>query len=582
MHWIDWAKSRLKIVSKRGGREGGKLSFVPNRAQMRLYGLMEAQRLRGYPIRIIVLKSRRQGITTAVQAYFFANAQNIPHTNCFVCAHDTESSQDIFGMNTMFERELPDEERKMKRRSSRREIVWEQPHWSKYQVQTAGNANIKRGATIHYLHCSEFAFYRNVEKVTASLFTTVPSSANTAIVIESTANGVGNDFYERWNNAVKQYKDTGGSLDGFVPIFFGWLEDADNILPIPKKYEWGVIAEEERKLLELGAKPEQLYWRRWKIASDYNGDTEKFKQEYPATPKEAFLHSGRPAIPRVITEHHTTTVEEPRRCRLVWDEYAPRRVRAEYGNYERNYWMVWRDPQENHGYTCGGDVATGELSVRSDPRSDADANVAIIFDRRDLEFVAAYKSDEPPDMLGEEMLKAALWYNGAWTSPEINGQGMAALAALRRADYPNIYQRESGVDDLEFQVMPKLGWMTTGGNRDMMIDDYTAACRPEWRVRGAEKEPNFEGKIVVHWAELVEQEETFEINAKGIRRHRDGKHDDALFAAFIALQLHIRCPRSTGDSMDIHSRPQTMAELNAPGARDIQRFSVVTSGLETS
>jgi len=578
MHWIQWVKTRLKVINK----SAQKVPFIPNRAQLRLYALMEKQRELGHPIRIIVLKSRRQGITTGFQAYAFARCQNNPNTFAFVCAHDTDSSQDIFGMNTLFEKELPEEERKMKQRSSRREIIWASPHYSKYQVQTAGNVNIKRGAALHVLHASEFAFYKHPKKIIQSAFNAVPSLPDTAVLIESTANGVGNEFYERWQSAVQHFKQSNGSLDGYVPIFFGWLDDPDNVLPIPKSYQWGTASQEEDRLIGLGATNEQIYWRRWKISNDYNGDTEKFHEDYPATPSDAFRYSGRPAIPRNVIDYHRKTVEIPKKCRLVWDTNAPRGVRPEWGDFQTNYWQIWRKPKENHGYTCGGDIATGELAIASDPRSDADRNASIILDRRELEFVAARISREAPDIFGEEMVKAALWYNVAWATPEVNGPGMAALGSFRRSEYPNVYQRESGIDDLEYQIVQKLGWYTSGGNRDQMIDDFIAACRPDWRVMGEEKEPNLEGKVICHWDEMVDEEEVFEVTTKGKRKHRDGQHDDILFAAFIAWQLHLRCPRSDGSTIDVERRPQSMMELNAPNARDRQTLMVSSGALETS
>lgn len=579
MHWLEWARTRLKVISK-----AGKLvPFIPNRAQRKLYAVMEKQRELGLPIRIIVLKSRRQGISTGFEAYCFTHAQNEPNRMAFVCAHDTDSSQDLFAMNQIFEKELPEAERRPKKRSSKREIVWEQPHWSRFQVQTAGNISLKRGALIHYLHLSELAFYRNPTEVIASAMNAVPPLPDTAVLIECTANGAAGEFYDRWNSAVDQYARTGGRLDDFVPLFFGWLEDPDNTKPVPKGYVWGGMSDDEERLITLGAKPEHLYWRRWFIHNHCNEDLEKFHEDYPATPAEAFKHSGRPAIGRIIVDHHESTIEEPRRCRLYWDENAPRGVRVEWGEFEENCWLVWRDPRENHGYTMGGDIATGQLSAVTDQRSEPDRNAAIVLDRRELMFVAGRISDEPPDVFGEEMVKAAWWYNTAWASPEVNGPGMAALAAFRRCEYPNIYQRENPTDDLTFGIVQKLGWYTSPvGSRNQMIDDFIAACRPAWRTTNDQRELDFEGKLVVPWAELVREEETFEVNKRGIRKHRDGCHDDILFACFIALQLHLRCPSDSGGASEMVRRPMSMAELNAPGARDRGFLIPVVSSLETT
>ena len=38
---------------------------------------------------------------------------------------------------------------------------------------------------------------------------------------------------------------------------------------------------------------EQLEWRRWCIKNNCGGDIDKFKQEYPISPEEAFLSTGK-------------------------------------------------------------------------------------------------------------------------------------------------------------------------------------------------------------------------------------------------------------------------------------------------
>jgi hypothetical protein len=69
-----------------------------------------------------------------------------------------------------------------------------------------------------------------------------------------------------------------------------------------------------------------------------------------------------------------------------------------------------------------------------------------------------------------------------------------------------------------------------------MIDDFIAACLPD-RERG------WQGRMTIFDVAFVDEEEVFVHKPNGRREHRSGKHDDRLFAGFIALQLHRRCPR---------------------------------------
>ena len=399
VHFAEWMGDRLKIISKDPANKT-LVPLVPNQAQLRLFAIMEAQRVAGFPMRVIVLKSRRQGVSTGFNGYAFSQVQNNPNTKAFVCAHDGDSSDNLFFMNRIFEQNLPECERKPKQRSNKKEILWDHPHWSTFKVQTAGKLELGRSELVHFLHCSELAMWSNASTSLTAVFQCVPSLPDTAILIESTANGVGGEFHERWEAAVKRWNDTNGSLDGFVPLFLSWLEDPDNTKVVPKDYQWGEFTEEEGYLRAYhNARPDQLYWRRWKLHNDFNGDVDMFKQEYPSTPEEAFLHSGRRAIPAVITRYHRSLVSEPRRCRLYWDSSASRGVRAEFGEFANNCWLVWHEPREGRDYVEGGDLGTGQLSSPSNRRSEPDSNAAVVIDRHELEIVAARIDQDYPCLL---------------------------------------------------------------------------------------------------------------------------------------------------------------------------------------
>ena len=223
--------------------------------------------------------------------------------------------------------------------------------------------------------------------------------------------------------------------------------------------------------------------------------------------------------------------------RLVWDKRVDGGVRADEGDWTTDYWSVWRVPRENHDYTCGGDVAEGIPSDPSDPTSDPDYSAGTVLDRVERRFVAAHVSRLTGDLFGEQMLMAAIWYNSAWASPEANGVGQAPLMVLKNHPYQRTYQREQPSDYVDVQEAPRLGWKTTPQRRPHMIDDYIAACRPDPLTQ-------WEDRLIVHSDILVGEEETFIYDKTGKRIHRPGCHDHLLFAAMVAWQLHLRCPRT--------------------------------------
>ena len=74
---------------------------------------------------------------------------------------------------------------------------------SGYKIGTAGNAEVGRGQTIQYFHGSEVGFWKNAGKLTKGIMQAVPNADDTEVILESTANGVGNYYHLQWKAAEK-------------------------------------------------------------------------------------------------------------------------------------------------------------------------------------------------------------------------------------------------------------------------------------------------------------------------------------------------------------------------------------------
>ncbi len=59
-----------------------------------------------------------------------------------------------------------------------------------------------RSRTVNALHGSEVAFWDHTAEMMLGLRQTIPNSPKSMILLESTANGVGNWYYDTWNAAV--------------------------------------------------------------------------------------------------------------------------------------------------------------------------------------------------------------------------------------------------------------------------------------------------------------------------------------------------------------------------------------------
>ena len=539
MDLFTWMVSgRLKIVDKHGQL----VPLAPNREQLRLLGWVNKQQRAGLPVRLIVLKARQVGVSTDIEALITALCQNVPHRVGEVYAHLDDSARTLFDMTKRYEENLPPGERKPLERSSRQELAWAEPHGSRISVHTAGAARqdeesrAGRAKTIHYLHLSEVPYWSDQAATLKALLQSVPYLPDTIVVLEATANGASGEFYERWNAAYDWQLKHPGDATGYIPVFVSWLSASDYVLPLGAGETLEPLDQEEERLQRLDATPEQLKWRRQILRDQFNGDEDKFRQEYPATPEEAFQVSGRPAIPAKILEQHARTVRPAERYLVL-----NRGSSGEVGVYEATFaaetaWHVWADPEAGEDYTVAGDVPEGKSSDSADPRSEPDFATGCVLRRRDLAVVATFRAHIEPDYLGEQLCMMAERYNQAWASPEVNAAGMAALAIFQRRSYVRLYKRRQGVDSLAAEKEIAWGWKTTGNNRDELIEAWIAYCRPdpigEWRER-----------VQVFDARLLAEERTFVRKKSGKREHLAGAWDDLLFAAMIALQLHLDCPR---------------------------------------
>ena len=529
-----WMQENLKVLDT----DGNLVQFIPNEVQKVMLKAILMQRKAGKPVRIIILKSRREGISTVSAAYFFARTHLKPYHQAFVSAHDDEGCKTQWRIVERFEENLATEAKLPLQHGTAHELTFSHPHGASYRVQTAGNEKMGSGAGYTDLHLSELAKWAHDKTAMTSIMQTVPDKPHTTVIIEATANGSSGTFYEMWQTAVQRQKDRPGDLDGFIPLFFTALTP-EHSMPVPDNYACAGMDEEELIWKDAGASPEQLYWRRMTIENKCHGDVDQFNQEYPITPDVAFLASGRPAIDPAIVKHHRTQIVMPDRARLVDDERYERGVRIEFGRFmdSQGGWNIYEEPMEGADYTIGVDTCTGVPSNPTDKFSKPDSHAIVVLRRDPKRIAAVHRSRMDADRLGQEALRAGKFYLMAWVAPEIaNGSGMTVLNVLRDAGYLRVYHREAQGDSVNLEEVHKLGWKTTRNTRDWLIDDWLAACR---------KDPSlgWDFTMQVPDAMLVEEESTFVWNVDK-REHKAGCHDDILFAAMIALQLDKRCCRT--------------------------------------
>lgn len=129
---------------------------------------------------------------------------------------------------------------------------------------------------------SEVAFWRNTNEISSGIMQTVPDTKNTEIILESTANGIGNMFHKMSIAALAGESE-------YQMIFVPWFWQDEYRLEPPKDFVLTSEEMEYKTLYKLDDK--QIAWRRNKI-NNFAGGLWQFKQEYPATAVEAFQTSS--------------------------------------------------------------------------------------------------------------------------------------------------------------------------------------------------------------------------------------------------------------------------------------------------
>lgn len=276
-----YARNCLNIRTKDSGLQPFKL----NSAQEYIHEQIEKQRKETGKVRALILKGRQQGASTYVEGRFINKTTHNKGVRAFILTHDGESTDALFEMTKRYYEYLPDFVKPVIEKSNAKELKFSALD-SGYKIGTAGNAEVGRGQTIQYFHGSEVGFWKNAGKLTKGIMQAVPNAPDTEVILESTANGVGNYYHQQWKAAEK-------GLSEFVAIFVPWYWQSEYKTKLLEGFH---TTEQEQAIKDAyNLTDEQMQWRRVKIielSADGVDGEKAFKQEYPMTPAEAFQVSG--------------------------------------------------------------------------------------------------------------------------------------------------------------------------------------------------------------------------------------------------------------------------------------------------
>jgi hypothetical protein len=590
--WISFCELRYKYdfeyfaaacITIRDKISSQDIPFRLNRGQRKLLASLEKMRRDDVPIRIILLKARQWGGSTLVQLYMYW-IQNIHRINwnSVICAHVKDGSITI---RAMYERAVKnmipvDGIKHTIRNYQGTQNIKEIPERGcTITVGTAIEPDSVRSQDAKMAHFSEMAFYPNTEanrteNLETSIVGSIPAEPLTLVVRESTANGVGDYFYEEWEKAKK-------GETAFEPVFVEWFlidiysKDFDGRYYLNNgKRKKGTVGDFVRTMDEYelnlfhnneACTLENINWRRLK-RSEMSSEA-KMKQEYPSDDVEAFQDSGLPAFRSEDVERLKKDCRKPSAIGLLASglpassakmetrrrkeilsgiKFVEDKDALEYYNSsdpkmkaraERDRLKIWEFPDTEM-------KISNRYVVAFDPQKgiseSADWGVIAVFDRYWMmyggkpEIVAEWRGRIDKDIAIWIAAQTAKYYNNALLVVESNTydsehrEDDAEFIFDTIADYYcNLYSR-TPADKIKEGIPAKYGFNTNRSTKPMIIGGYVAILREEGYIE--------RNREALNEARVYEQKKNGSFGAK------EGKHDDILMTRLIGCHICYELP----------------------------------------
>lgn len=504
-------------------KDASLIPLVLNDDQKLILKTIKNIQAQGKPVRIWILKARQKGCSTLCEGIIYSHTSQRENMSALIVSDDIEGSNYLFEMSKLYQEKLEENEPHLApelKRSNEKKLEFAKIH-SLIRIDSAMSARmiidgkktsrVGRKLTLQLIHLSEVAYFPALKSLLIGLLQSVPKLPNTIIIGETTANGLGGDFYEEWQRAKRGESD-------WYPLFIPWFTSVEYSMPL-EPGEVLELDEEEKRLKEkYSITDEQLKWRRNTIRNECQGDVEIFKQEYPADDQEAFLSSGRPAFNVQVLREYLDKASEP----IAIGNLHLKERKIEFEENHKGVLKVWEMPEPGKQYVIGADVAEGLIR--------RDYSTAIVLDRSSMCQVAEWHGHIDPDLFGVELYKIGRFYNMAFLGVEFNNHGLTTLTTLinghslyKTEPYRNLYFKEV-LDEQSQRKTKKFGWKTDLKSKPLMIDDLGKAIR--------------ERLIGLVSKDLIDECLTYVVLEDGKTGGQGGCFDDRVIACAIAIQMY--------------------------------------------
>lgn len=460
-------------------------------------------------ISLLVLKGRQQGFTTLITAYQLACSILNKNFQGYTLADKSDNSEAIFQNKAKFPYgQLPEALKPTEKFNNRKQLLFSKIN-SSWAVDTA-TKDVGRSRTVNFFHGSECAFWQNgiapIQAALGEAFT-----KNCIKIYESTANGY-NDYQKMWDSGVH------------INCFYEWWRTKEYNIRFPDeeakraflrnidtKREW--IWERLKWLRdEKDLTPEQLYWY-WNKYDHYI-EKDLIKQEYPCTPREAFLLSGKCVFDTEVILARLAQLTRPIKTGYFTYKYDGLKITdIQWQNDKNGYIKIYSLPNSPAftEYCIGGDTA-GEGS---------DYFTGHVIDAKTGAQVAVLRHQFDADQYTRQMYCLGRYYKDALIGIEANFDSYP-IRELQRLGYSKQYVREV-VDSYTGKTEKRFGFKTTSLTRPTILSALIEVVREHCNL--------------ICDKDTLEEMLTVVRNEKGRIEAAEGAHDDLTMGLAIAHEI---------------------------------------------
>ncbi|MCD8266754.1 MAG: terminase [Prevotellaceae bacterium] len=567
-----WAAAYAYIQNKQPGPD---VTLSPNHPQRKLVAALEGMRLRGEPIRLVILKARQWGGSTLVQMYMaWLQLTQRRGLNSIIVAQVGDIAA---GIKAKYQRMLeryptrllhpPGEAFKADEVKFHSVMGSHSMHTIPQRgcyvkIGSAESPNSVRGENYALVHGSEVGLWKGKdgttdEEIAKAVTSGVLLEPMTMIVYESTAKGVANFFHSEWCAAV-------AGTSQFKPFFVSWHEIEQYSLPLKDPREFADRLLRERNSREARNSREdsgEYRWWLWEQGATLEGvnwyveerrkcsSHEFMASEYPTDPEEAFTHSGRQVFSLSGVERLRPTC---RPAGLTGELYGERQDGEQalrsirFTPDETGALEVWEEPEQDDPQEPIADRYLVVADVGRGLSDKADYSVIAVLDRLMMmddpegrpQIVAQWRGRTDMDLLAWKAAQIASWYNNALLvvesntlettggiSRQIRDSTPFVLSMIAEA-YPNLYARQQSAEDIRQGLPRKYGFHTNAKTKGEVVDFLV------WAVR--------ESRYIERDERMLSELLTYETTDRGGYAAPPGCHDDILMTRAIGLYVCYR------------------------------------------